>query len=1127
MFVLFGLLSAALGSSVFIIDDGDESLVDLVSALESKGHDVETSVLYGFTEIDFMGFELDLDAFDVVIWLDGVESAPVSMPELGQERLLDFVADGGGIVLFGQNGFNRMAGRHPLLAPLIPMRSWILTEAGSFDCVDDDHPLCDGFDPGSAYGVPGGRLSVEELAHGELIWETAWSGEEPAGAVYEYGEGRGAQWALWGNSYSDYWQTQWLDTVTAQLLDNSVRWVGQGPPRPDAGGPYAVVAGDTVVLDGSGSEARGEADIVLYEWDVDGYMWATTEPLASFDTIDVDGPALLSVTLTVHDSEGRTRSADGLIVVDNADPIIGEVSCPDSLLEGELGTFSADAADPEAVDTLTFSWVSDGDEIAVGEVAELGFAQNGTYSVSIVVEDDDGGTASQGCIDDVLVDNVPPEIVGEPILLVDAGTDYVFAPEVDDPGIDDIHAWVLDGPSGMTVEPSSGLVMWSPTLSDIGSHSVRLTVTDGDDDSSLEWDIEVQWPDADIDGVRADTDCDDLDESIYPGAPEVCDAVDSDCDGSLVDDFEDLDGDGVPNCIDPDADGDGYDASADCDDLSGDSYPGASESCDSVDSDCDGSLIDGFSDSDEDGLPDCVDDDTDGDGMADAWEEEFGLDPEDASDGTSDDDGDGRTAAEEYASGSDPTLYEGPGAPEALVPEDGGEINETPGVLVVSDGAAPLGQDLVHSMTLAMDPTLETVIAMATELEGAGDGTTGWMIDIELMENTWYYWTASASDDWTTGASMAPARFFFNLINEEPAAPGINSPLDGSAAAEVILVADVPLDPDLDAVDLVFTVELEDGARVESPLLAGAEAVVSWEPAVVVDEDAVLCWWVSAVDEHGLEGPVSETACFTVDRTNLPPEAPSFTAPDGDIVDTLQPTLVVANGVDPEGVATQHRFQVDVDETFGSVALQEALISSGADGQTEWTVDVAFEEDTRVWARAQCSDGEQDSEWVTTSFLVSTTNDPPGVPVLMDPADGVAFGEGLELVVSNSVDPEGETVSHDFHILDLRDALVEGVEGVEQGDSVTAWAPELLDEGHYQWTSRAMDASGVSSDWAEPRTIVVGNPDHAVEPDLGGMVDDKQAEGCSCSSTSSQRSSLIWLTLAIFGLAQRRKTPRC
>jgi MYXO-CTERM domain-containing protein len=164
---------------------------------------------------------------------------------------------------------------------------------------------------------------------------------------------------------------------------------------------------------------------------------------------------------------------------------------------------------------------------------------------------------------------------------------------------------------------------------------------------------------------------------------------------------------------------------------------------------------------------------------------------------------------------------------------------------------------------------------------------------------------------------------------------------------------------------------------------------------------------------------------------------------------------------------------------------------------------------------------------VTTSFLVSTTNDPPGVPVLMDPADGVAFGEGLELVVSNSVDPEGETVSHDFHILDLRDALVEGVEGVEQGDSATAWAPELLDEGHYQWTSRATDASGLSSDWAEPRTIVVGNPDHAVEPDLGGMVDDKQAEGCSCSSTSSQRSSLIWLTLAIFGLAQRRKTPRC
>jgi hypothetical protein len=120
--------------------------------------------------------------------------------------------------------------------------------------------------------------------------------------------------------------------------------------------------------------------------------------------------------------------------------------------------------------------------------------------------------------------------------------------------------------------------------------------------------------DADGDGYDAPADCDDFDPSINPGATEACDAVDTDCDGSLVDGFADTDGDGDPDCIDDD-DGDGYTADVDCDDSSASVNPGATESCDAIDSDCDGSLTDGlFADSDGDLLPDCADDDADGDG---------------------------------------------------------------------------------------------------------------------------------------------------------------------------------------------------------------------------------------------------------------------------------------------------------------------------------------------------------------------------------------------------------------------------------------------------------------------------------------------------------------------------------
>ena len=91
--------------------------------------------------------------------------------------------------------------------------------------------------------------------------------------------------------------------------------------------------------------------------------------------------------------------------------------------------------------------------------------------------------------------------------------------------------------------------------------------------------------------------------------------MDSDCDGSLVDSFANFDGDAVPDCIDSDDDDDGDPDSSDCSDTDASIYNGASESCDSVDSDCDGSLVDSFANFDGDLEPDCIDTDADGDGV--------------------------------------------------------------------------------------------------------------------------------------------------------------------------------------------------------------------------------------------------------------------------------------------------------------------------------------------------------------------------------------------------------------------------------------------------------------------------------------------------------------------------------
>ena len=145
-----------------------------------------------------------------------------------------------------------------------------------------------------------------------------------------------------------------------------------------------------------------------------------------------------------------------------------------------------------------------------------------------------------------------------------------------------------------------------------GDIAETFTDSDGDGDPDCHDDNDDNDPSPDA------LDCDPLEITIYPGAPEACDAVDSDCDGSLADEFPDTDSDGEPDCVDLDDDGDGTDDDLDCAALDASIYPGAPELCDDIDSDCDGDLVDGFVDTDGDTEPDCVDQDDDADGYADA-----------------------------------------------------------------------------------------------------------------------------------------------------------------------------------------------------------------------------------------------------------------------------------------------------------------------------------------------------------------------------------------------------------------------------------------------------------------------------------------------------------------------------
>ncbi|MCK6503782.1 hypothetical protein L6R53_10350 [Myxococcota bacterium] len=207
--------------------------------------------------------------------------------------------------------------------------------------------------------------------------------------------------------------------------------------------------------------------------------------------------------------------------------------------------------------------------------------------------------------------------------------------------------------------------------------------------------------------VDDDTDCDDRDEAVYPGASEVpYDGIDQDCDG---DDLTDVDGDGFDcacgaggtDCNDRDAeswpgapedadgrdddcddtvdegtdwyddDGDGFTEEAgDCDDGAAGASPAGTEECDGQDQDCDGEVDEGTECSDDDGdgfteeEGDCNDAD---DAVGPAESEVPGNGVDDDCDGTVDDgavDDDGDGVSETGGDCDDDQATTWPGAPE-------------------------------------------------------------------------------------------------------------------------------------------------------------------------------------------------------------------------------------------------------------------------------------------------------------------------------------------------------------------------------------------------------------------------------------------------------------------------------
>ncbi|NOY67936.1 MAG: hypothetical protein GXP53_00360, partial [Deltaproteobacteria bacterium] len=248
-------------------------------------------------------------------------------------------------------------------------------------------------------------------------------------------------------------------------------------------------------------------------------------------------------------------------------------------------------------------------------MTDLGVLPGGTYSRAFIINDNgivlgdsDDGTNTYGFV----YDGTSMTKLGGPLANLTEkaydvnSSDIVVGPEADAAGaiiMDETGASVnLNDLIPATSEQGEAFsnIVDATGINDNGSIVGSGTIAVGEPHAG-EWHAFLMKPDKvdhDGDGVSGwDGDCDDNNDAVYPGATEICNGVDDNCDGNIDENllttyYLDSDSDGygdtsVPTdaCSVPP----GYVAdNGDCNDNDAAIHPFADEICDNIDNNCDG-----------------------------------------------------------------------------------------------------------------------------------------------------------------------------------------------------------------------------------------------------------------------------------------------------------------------------------------------------------------------------------------------------------------------------------------------------------------------------------------------------------------------------------------------------------
>jgi len=471
-------------------------------------------------------------------------------------------------------------------------------------------------------------------------------------------------------------------------------------------------------------------------------------------------------------------------------------------------------------------------------------------------------------------------------------------------------------------------------------------------------------------------------------------------------------------------------------------------------------------------------DDIDGDGLLDEWELlHFG---DLTHDGFGDYDGDGISNQDEHDNGTNPAVPDGPPTPTIFSPAVQGETAELNPELIIENGVYDGPHQIIYRFELYRDPAVSQLVDYYNSVPIDQAGFTRWSPELELQDNSYYYWRVRAYDGYTY-SQWANGEFFVNTVNDLPVAPGLSSPQEGleledsNALLEVSNASDV--DDDVLYYEFMVYSDIELQTLVtQSGILAESESgMTAWAIDQQLNDGQSYYWQVKVTDEHN-EFVLSDIFSFIWIMTNQAPPAPQVVLPldNGEIVLTST-QLTATTVIDPNGDSLSYHYQVDRVNTFDSVDLQ--IFEVAVDPLlTEQQLALTGLLDNQVYYwRVKAVDPQfAQSSWSSANFFVNTLNEAPSLPTIKNPGDGAwvdSLTPLLELYPSTDIDRDPIQYQFELYLYPELTTLV-------QSQLVTV--PELIinslgDNAWYYWRAKAIDDEGKASDWTSVNRFFVND----------------------------------------------------